>query len=114
MAQSYGNAEGITVQMEGPFSGGSSVGKAGTLTIPSSGWKGASSPYSQTVITTDSITANCILDLQPDAVTLSKLYDKGIALMAENDGGVVTIHALGVKPDWDITTQFTAREVIVI
>ncbi len=114
MAQSYGNAESITVQMEGPFSGGSSVGKAGTLTISASGWKGASSPYSQSVITGESITANSIIDLQPDVATVAKLYDKGIALMAENYGGAVTIHAFGEKTDWDITIQFATREVVAV
>jgi hypothetical protein len=114
MAQSYGNAESISVQMEGPFSGGSSVGKAGTLTISASGWKGASSPYSQLVTTGESITANSVIDLHPDVATVAKLCNKGIALMAENYGGAVTIHALGVKPDWDITIQFATREVVAV
>jgi hypothetical protein len=114
MAQSYGNAESITVRMEGPFSGGSSVGKVGTLTIPASGWKGASSPYSQSVITEESITANSMIDLQPDVSTVAKLCNKGIALMAENYGGAVTIHAFGAKPDWDIAIQFATREVVAV
>lgn len=113
MAQDYGDAGGISVQMEGPFSGGGTAGKAGTITIYANGWKGAVSPFSQQV-SVGFATANSIVDLQPSAADLAKLFEDGIALVAENYGGTVTIHAFGGKPDWDLIIQASTREVVKV
>lgn len=113
MAQSYGNPQGITVQMEGPFGGGGSVGKYKAVTLYASGWKGAVSPYSQ-VVTADFVSANSMVQLHPDPDQLQLLYHRGIALVPENNGGAVTIHALGGKPDQDMTIACSTEEVVKV
>lgn len=115
MAQSYGRNTGFTVQMSGPFSGnGSAGGKSkDNVTVYASAWKGATSPFSQ-VIEADIVTANSIVELEPNAAELGKLFAKGIALVTENNGGEVTIYALGNKPDWDLNIQISTREVVKV
>lgn len=111
MSNSYGEAAGYTVQMEGPFGETGTAGKAGSITLYPGSWKGGESPYTQAV-EIDFVSANSIVELQPAAEDLQMLCEKGIALVAENDGGAVTIHAIGGKPDGDLTIQCTTREVV--
>ena len=44
---------------------------------------------------------------------LAIFYDKSLALVAENEGGVVTVYAIGQKPENDYTIQATITEVYV-
>ena len=111
MTQSYGNTTGYTVQMEGPFGDSGTTGKTKDITVYAGAWKGAAGTFSQ-VVEADFVSANSIVELQPTAVDLAKLFSEGIALVAENDGGEVTIHAIGSKPDWNMTIQCTTREVV--
>lgn len=113
MAQEYGEASAITVDMEGPFGSSGVTAKAGTVTLLANAWKGAQSPYSQTV-ETDIASMNSIINMQPNYAQLRYLCDASIALIAENDAGVVTIHALGGAPAEDMTIQITAMEVTVV
>lgn len=113
MAQSYGNPEGVTVQMEGPFGGGGTVAKAKEIVVYADLWKGAVSPYSQTV-ELDFVSANSMVLLHPAPGELQKLYESGTALIAENDGGAVTVYALGGKPGQDITIQCSTQEVVMV
>ena len=112
MAQQYGNSSSITVQMEGPFggSGGAAV-KLTEITLPAANWKGAISPYSQ-VVAVEGVSVNSKVDLQPSVEQLEIFHDKDIAFSTENDGGVVTVYAIGDKPTNDYTIQATILEVI--
>ena len=38
-------------------------------------------------------------------------YEKDITFVTENDGGVVTVYAIGQKPQNDYTIQVTITEV---
>ncbi len=84
-----------------------------TVTLPASGWKGSSNPYSQ-VVTVNGVTVNSKLDLQPTALQIVSLQDEEIALMAENNAGTVTFYALGGKPTSDYTMQVLLTEVAFV
>jgi hypothetical protein len=107
----YGNSNGITVKMEGPFGsvGGTTV-KLTQIQIPAASWKGATSPYSQ-VVEVDGISVNSRVDLLPDTEQVEMMRSHGIALMAGNDAGIVTIYAIGEKPVDDLFVAATILEV---
>ena len=112
MALNYGNAGTYTVQMAGPF--GSVSGTAVKLTeisLPAANWKGATSPYSQ-VVEVEGVSVNSKVDLQPSVEQLEIFHDKDIAFSTENDGGVVTVYAIGDKPTNDYIIQATIMEVL--
>lgn len=112
MAMVFGAAATFTAQVAGPFSGGGgSDVKIGTITLPASGWKGAVSPYAQEVAF-DAVSVSSKVDLQADSETLEALRMAGIALVAANDEGTVTVYAFGDKPGSDLTVQATVTEVI--
>lgn len=112
MAQQYGNSNGISVRMEGPFGGGgTSAVKLTKISLPAANWKGAISPYFQTVAV-EGVSVNSKVDLQPSVEQLEIFHDKDIAFTTENDGGVVTVYAIGDKPANDYTIQATIEEVI--
>lgn len=113
MATEYGNGSALlSVEMEGPFGGSGSYTKITSVTIYADKWKGAISPYSQ-VVTVDSVSVNSKVDLQPTAEQLEALSGIPVSLMAENNDGVVTVYAVGEKPEKDFTIQATITEVLV-
>lgn len=112
MALDYGNGGSYTARMAGPFgSGGGSSVKLTQITLPAAAWKGGESPYSQ-VVTVEGISVNSMVDLQPSVEQLEIFHDKDIAFTTENEGGVVTVYAIGDKPTNDYTIQATIMEVI--
>ena len=111
MAQQYGEGGSITVTMEGPFSGGGgSSARLTEINLLASEWKGGESPYSQ-VVAVDKVSVNSMVNLQPSVEQLEIFHDKDIAFTTENDGGVVTVYAIGDKPTNDYTIQATIMEV---
>ena len=112
MAQQYGKGENIKFKMEGPFAGGGGVSaKLTSITLPEANWKGAESPYSQ-VVEVDKVSLNSMVKFQLDVEQVEELSNKGIAFTSENDGGVVTVYAIGSRPDKDYTLQATITEVV--
>lgn len=107
MSLEYGAAASFTAEFEGPFGSvtGSGV-KVAQITLSASAWKGATSPYSQTV-NVSGISTNSRIDL----------YTKDIAdftntgIYAVNSSGIVTVYAIGTKPSGDITLQACATEI---
>ena len=94
-------------------SGGTSAPKLTTITMPASGWQGASSPYSQ-VVACNGVNVNSKLDLQPTAAQIVELADAEISLMASNNNGVVTVYSFYGKPSNDMTMQMLITDVEVI
>lgn len=84
--------------------------KIADIELLADAWQGESSPYYQQVFI-DGITANTQVDLTPDVEQLSVFYNKDLAFVTENDGGVVTVYAIGQKPANDYTIQATLTEV---
>ena len=110
MALNYGEGGTYSDRMDGPFgSVGSSV-KVTTITAPAADWKGAISPYSQVV--NAAVSKNSQVDLKLSPEQLEALRDREMAFTACNEGGVVTIYALGDKPETDMEFQAALIEVL--
>ena len=80
------------------------------VTLLSSAWVGDTNPYSQ-VVQIAGVTANSQVDLTPSIEQLMIFYEKDLAFVAENEDGVVTVYAIGQKPQHDYTMQVTITEV---
>lgn len=80
------------------------------ITLYASEWVGDASPYSQ-VLNIEGVTEYSKVDLQPDANLLAIFHEKDLALVAENEDGVVTVYAIGDKPTRDYTMQASITEV---
>lgn len=89
----------------------SSVGsRIAYIDLFSANWQGAASPYSQ-VVDVAGATKNSQVDLTPSVEQLSIFRNKDLAFVTENEGGVVTVYAIGQKPTNDYTIQVTITEV---
>ena len=75
-------------------------------------WIGDASPYSQ-VVEIDGVTENSQVDLTPSIDQLVIFYEKDLGFVTENEDGVVTVYAIGQKPENDYTIQVTITEVDV-
>ena len=84
--------------------------RIGEVTLLASKWVGTASPYSQ-VVTIDGVTANSQVDLTPSVAQLVAFYEKNLTFVTENEDGVVTVYAIGQKPQNDYTIQVTITEV---
>ena len=87
--------------------------KMTTVTLSSANWTGDANPWSQ-VVTMNGVTVNSKVDLQPTALQIVDMQNNDIALMAENDDGVVTVYAIGSKPTVDYTMQALITEVAIV
>lgn len=106
MALQYGTGTSYSVSMAGPFGNGGSSVKLVEITVPVANWKGGESPYSQ-VVEVDGVSVNSRVDLFPYMGQITEC----VAFMAENNGGEVTIHAVGDKPETDYVFQAAVTEV---
>ncbi len=84
--------------------------RIGEVTLTASGWIGNASPYSQ-IVNVNGATENSQVDLTPSVAQLSAFWEKDLAFVTENVGGVVTVYAIGQKPQNDYTIQVTITEV---
>ena len=84
--------------------------RIGNVELLASMWVGETSPYSQ-VVAVEGVTENSQVDLTPDVNQLAIFHNKDLAFVTENDGGVVTVYAIGQKPLNDYTIQVTITEV---
>ena len=75
-------------------------------------WVGNANPYSQ-VVEIEGVTENSQVDLTPSVEQLVIFYEKDLGFVTENDDGVVTVYAIGQKPENDYTIQVTITEVDV-
>ena len=84
--------------------------KTSAISLTASGWTEATNVYSQ-VVTVAGATANSKVDIYPTPEQLVELQSAGIALVAVNEDGVVTVYALNNKPTSDYSMQVTLTEV---
>lgn len=82
------------------------------VTLLASAWEGDDDPYSQ-VLEIEDIKENTKVDLLPSVEQLAIFHDKDISFVTENEGGVVTVYAIGEKPTNDYTMQVALTEVII-
>lgn len=85
-------------------------GKVGEVRLTASGWRGNGNLYSQ-VVNIAGVTENSQVDLTPSIEQLAIFYEKDLAFVTENEDGVVTVYAIGQKPQNDYTIQVTITEV---
>lgn len=112
----YGSGGDFTVTMDGPFAmGGGGGTKLTTITAPAANWKGGTSPYSQ-VIDVEGISVNSAVYIALSAEQIQSLMQAGkeISFAAENDGGIVTLYAVGDHPGMDLNFQAVLLEVIMV
>ena len=96
----------------GGTSGAGTSVSIGEVTLYASKWVGSYSPYAQ-VVQIYGVTANSQVDLKPSVQQMSAFRQKDLAFVVENDGGVVTVYAIGQKPTNDYTMQVSITEVTV-
>lgn len=82
------------------------------VTLLASAWVGEDKRYSQTV-EIEGVTNRSQVDLTPDDRQLLVFYEKDVTFVTKNEGGVVTVIAIGQKPINDYTIQVTLTEVNV-
>lgn len=84
--------------------------KIGYISLLANAWNGEGNLYSQ-IVTVDGVTENSQVDLTPSVEQLAVFYEKDLTFVTENDGGVITVYAIGQKPINDYTIQVTITEV---
>ena len=84
--------------------------RVSTITLNIGNWTGAAAPYSQ-VVNINTVTTATKVELNPTVSQIISLQNDDVALMADNDGGVVTIYSFGGKPSTNMTMQVTLTEV---
>ena len=89
-----------------------SVARISEVILLADKWIGSGNLYSQ-VVDVPGATKNSQVDLTPSVEQLAIFYNKSLAFVAENNGGIVTVYAIGQKPDNDYTMQVTITEVRV-
>lgn len=80
------------------------------VNLLSANWIGTASPYSQ-VVEIEGVTEFSQVDLTPSIEQLVIFYEKDLGFVTENEDGVVTVYAIGQKPENDYTIQVTITEV---
>lgn len=89
-----------------------STATIGTVALLANKWVGNGNLYSQKV-TIAGVTENSQVDLTPSVEQLAVFYEKDLTFVTENEGGVVTVYAIGQKPENDYEMQVTITEVSV-
>ena len=84
----------------------------GEVTLLAAKWTSSGNLHSQ-IVSIDGVTENSQVDLTPSVEQLVVFYEKDLAFVTENEGGVVTVYAIGQKPVNDYTIQVTITEVSV-
>lgn len=84
--------------------------RIGEATLAASAWVGEGYLFSQ-VVNIAGVTKNSQVDLTPSVEQLAVFYEKDLAFVTENEDGVVTVYAIGQKPQNDYTIQVTITEV---
>lgn len=102
--------EVVKAEVEEALKGAAKSALIGKITLLADRWVGEESPYSQ-VVEVAGATENSQVDLTPSVEQLNTFYEKDLALVTENDNGVVTVYAIGDKPANDYTIQVTITEV---
>ena len=81
-----------------------------SVTLLASAWTGIDSLHSQ-VVSIDGVTKFSKVDLLPSVEQLAIFHNKDVTFVTENEGGVVTVFAIGDKPTNDYTMQVSITEV---
>ena len=94
-------------------SGGASQARLTSVTIRASAWQTTAENLHSQVVTIDGVTPYSKVDLLPSVEQLAIFHNKDVAFVTENEGGVVTVYAIGDRPNLDYTMQAQITEVVV-
>lgn len=92
------------------------LARVSEITLPASAWKATvtngveGDPYAQ-VVEIEGVTEKTKVDLLPSVEQLAIFHDKDLAFVTENEEGIVTVYAIGDKPQNDYTMQVSLTEV---
>lgn len=106
----FKNEHEYAVPSEVEYQTNDTAARIGEVTLTASGWVGEGYLFSQ-VVNIVGVTKNSQVDLTPSVEQLAVFYEKDLAFVTENEGGVVTVYAIGQKPKNDYTIQVTITEV---
>jgi hypothetical protein len=82
-----------------------------SITMVAANWSELEIGFKQTVSVPNG-TAKTLVSLQPTPAQIVLLMEAGVtALMVNNNGGTFEAHAIGEKPEFDLTIQATLAEV---
>lgn len=84
----------------------------GEVTLTAEGWVGEGNLFSQ-VVNLEGVTEKSQVDLTPSVEQLAEFHEKDLAFVTENEDGVVTVYAIGQRPQNDHVIQVTITEVSV-
>lgn len=87
--------------------------KLSEINLPAENWYDVEDNLFAQVVTIDGITEFSKVDLLPSVEQLAIFYNKDVSFVTENEDGVVTVYAIGVKPTSDYTMQVSITEVAV-
>ena len=90
----------------------STQARIANVSLLASAWEGEGSLYSQ-IVAIDGVTPYSKVDLLPSVQQLAIFHNKDVAFVTENEDGVVTVYAIGVKPTQNYTMQAQITEVAV-
>ena len=83
---------------------------ASSVTLLANAWVDGGDKYYQ-IVELEGVTPKTKVNLQPTPDQLVEFQNEVLAFMAENEGGVVTVYAIGDLPTGDHTIQTTLKEV---
>lgn len=86
--------------------------KISEVTLLGSAWVAEDKRHSQ-IVEIEGVTSRCQVDLTPDDQQLLVFYDKDVTFVTKNEGGTVTVIAIGQKPINDYIVQVTITEMDV-
>ena len=105
-------AKAVADYMKNNHIAAGSTASIGVVELLASKWVGEGNLYSQ-VVSIEGVTENSQVDITPSVEQLVIFYEKDITFVTENEGGVVTVYAIGQKPMLDYNIQVTITEVSV-
>lgn len=101
----------MSVKLTARLTGGSggTVTKIVEIVLPAANWYGGENTWAQ-IIDLPEASPFSKIDLQPNAEQAALLYST--AFLIENAEGIITVYALGDKPETDIAMQASLTEVV--
>ena len=95
---------------ENPISTGFNVPKR-YVELLAANWVTESEELHSQVVSIDGVTENSKVNIEPSEGQLIIWREKDLAFTTKNSGGVVTVYAIGQRPENDYTVQVTLKEV---
>ena len=103
----------LSIKIGEGVGGTATPARLANVTLSASEWVTEAENLHSQVVTIDGTTQYSKVDLLPSVEQLAIFHDKDVAFVTENENGVVTVYAIGDKPELDYTMQVSITEVAV-